>query len=133
METQNLSKLSGGRLAVSVHGDLCAPSNRRTDSSRKIYEAERLDWIRRSHNNQESPKISNYFSLYDFLFNSSFRLKVRFCVIIFLRSASSFSSNSPRAGVSSDDWKADADSSGDIWSFKGLRKYLARLFFGFLE
>ena len=126
-EIQNLSKLSEGRLTVYIFGDLCTPSNLRLDSSRKIYETERLDWMRGSRNNQESPKISNYFSLYDVFFNSSFRLKMRSCVIIFLRSASSFSSNWRRAGENSHDWKAAVDSSWDIWSFKWLKKYLARL------
>ena len=34
------------RMAVSVHGDLCAPPSRRADSPREINEAERPGWMR---------------------------------------------------------------------------------------
>ena len=54
------------RLAVSVHGDICAPPSRHADSPRKINEAERPDWMR-GPRDPKSPEISINFSLFGYL------------------------------------------------------------------
>ena len=56
------------RLVVPVHGDLCAPPNRRADSPGEINEADRPGWMRgraiKGPRDQKSSKISSYFSLF---------------------------------------------------------------------
>ena len=58
------------RLALSVHGDCCAPSSRRADSPREIKEAEGPGWMQ-GPRDPKSPEISNHFYLFGCLCGGS--------------------------------------------------------------